>query len=74
MDLWTISQKIESEFKIGGMKVDKSTKDKFEGLKQASEPLVIWLRENGCPHDSVVVEWNTVKLYSEAMGIPLKIE
>ena len=56
----------------GGNKMYKSTNEAFEELREASEPLVKWLRENGCPHDSVTVEWSMIKFKGERMGLPVE--
>ena len=47
------------------------TEAQLDEFKNLSKPLSCFLRRYGSPHDAVVIDFNTAKIVSDMIGIPV---
>jgi hypothetical protein len=45
--------------------------DKFEELKTLALPLYDWLCKNYCPHTSIIIEYDGIRVVDDNMFLPL---
>ena len=43
--------------------------EKMESFEEAVKPIQKWLKENGYPHDLIVIDWDMARLYEGKFGI-----
>ena len=47
------------------------TEAQLDEFKNLSKPLLCFLRRYGSPHDTVVIDFDTAKIVSDFIGIPI---
>lgn len=43
--------------------------EKMKSFEEAVKPIQKWFRENCCPHDRVVIDWDMARLFEGVMGV-----
>lgn len=43
--------------------------EKMRSFEEAVKPIQKWLKENGCPHDLIVIDWDMARLFEGSMGV-----
>lgn len=43
--------------------------EKMRSFEEAVKPIQKWLKENGCPHDRIVIDWDMARHFEETMGV-----
>jgi|GEM_PF-3719814 len=46
-------------------------REKREEFKKLSEPLISWFRENYHPHATIIIDWDSVRITENSMGVAL---
>ena len=44
----------------------------FDDFKEAVRPAICWLQQNGDPHQSIIIEFDKVRLVSDLAGVPIE--
>ena len=43
--------------------------ERMSSFQEAVKPIQKWLKDNGCPHDLVVIDWDMARFYEAQMGV-----
>lgn len=49
--------------------MSNSMNEKMKSFEESVKPVQKWLKENGCPHDLIVVDWDMARFYEAQMGV-----
>lgn len=43
--------------------------EKMKSFEEAVKPIQKWLKENGCPHDVVMIDWDMARLFNGQISV-----
>lgn len=67
-----IEDLINGSWKLISAEIEEDVKDKFEELKELSEPIIEYLNNNYEPHAWIVIREGRIDVVSEEISIPLE--